>query len=270
MSSSLFTAIRRAAALLLIAGSFSAMAGDKVGVVLMHGKYGTAEHVQSLAEALRSRGYLVVTPDMPWSRSRAYDRSLDEGHREIDILVDQLHKIGATRIVIAGHSMGANVALGYAATHESPDAVIALGPGQTVESRAFYDALGISVDKARKMIDEGHAEQPTEFADLHLGKVTTTKTSARIDLSYFDPAGLANMPRTVMRIGIPLLWTVGDLDQNMLDRGSSYAFDLAQPNSLNRYQVVHADHMGTPDASRDVVLRWLDVVFPNRSNANPR
>lgn len=264
MPSSIFTTIRLAAAVVLVVGSTSALAADKVGVVLMHGKKGTAEHMQLLAADLRDHGYLAVTPDMPWSQSRAYDRPLDEAHREIDNLVELLRLQGAARIVIAGHSMGANMALGYAATHEGLDAVMALGPGQTVESPSFDAALGASISKARHLVAEGHAEAPSDFADLHLGKVKTASTTARIYLSYFDPVGLANMPQTIRRISTPLLWTVGDQDKNMLDRGPSYAFDRAKLNRLNRYAVVHADHMGTPDASREVVLGWLDAVFPDR------
>lgn len=264
MPSAILTTIRRAIAVFLMVGSVSASAADKVGVLLMHGKKGAAEHMQALAADLRNHGYLAVTPNMPWSGSRAYDRPLDEAHREIDALVELLRLEGATRIVVAGHSMGANMALGYAATHEGLDAVMALGPGQTVESPAFAAALGGSVGQAKQRVADGHADAASDFADLHLGKVKTANTTARIYLSYFDPAGLANMPQTAPRIAVPLLWTVGDRDKNMLDRGPAYAFDRAKPSPLNRYAVVHADHMGTPDASRDVVLGWLDAVFPDR------
>jgi pimeloyl-ACP methyl ester carboxylesterase len=258
--------IRSAIAVLTLVAGTTALADDRIGVILMHGKKATAAHLRSLAGALQDNGYLVVTPDMPWSQTRAYDRSLGEAHQEIDALADQLRMAGARKIVVAGHSMGANMAINYVATHQGVDAVMALGPGQTVESRSFADALGSSLAKAKAMVAADQSNVVSEFADLHLGKVGSASTTARIYLSYFDPEGLANMSEMAKRIHIPLLWTVGDLDRNMLDRGQAYAFDLAQPNALSRYEVVHADHMGTPEASRDVVLRWLSAVFPKQDS----
>jgi pimeloyl-ACP methyl ester carboxylesterase len=227
----------------------------------MHGKRGSAEYLSTLAGDLAEQGYLVVTPDMPWSKVRAYDRALDEAHREIDKALDGLRLQGATRLVVAGHSMGANMAIGYAATHKGIDAVIALGPGQTVESQNFIERLGDSVTKAKALLAAGQGEELTQFQDLHLGKVSEIVAIPRIYLSYFDPDGLANMPRMARHIDIPFLWTVGSQDKNMFNRGPAYAFDLAKPNPYSRYVVVDADHMGTPEASRAEVLRWLKGIF---------
>ncbi|MGE5548831.1 MAG: alpha/beta hydrolase [Solirubrobacterales bacterium] len=253
------------ASVILLAGCLLAslsQAADKVGVVLMHGKAGDPSHLRSLADDLTAAGYLVATPTMPWSAARRYDGSLDEAHAEIDATVAELKRQGARKIVVAGHSMGANTAIGYAATHPGlVDALIALGPGQTVEGAVFRDRLGASVARARNLIAKGRGDEPAEFDDLHLGKVGTVTATARVYLSYFNPDGLANMPATAPRLALPFLWTVGRADRNMLERGSAYAFDRAQPNPSSRYVEVDADHMGTPDASRTVVLDWLGAVF---------
>ena len=76
------------------------------------------------------------------------------------------------------------------------------------------------------------------------------------------------MPRMAKRIDIPFLWTVGSQDKNMLNRGQAYAFDLAQTNHFNQYQVVDADHKGTPEASRGEVLSWLNSVFQTTKQSN--
>jgi len=268
MSAPFSETIRVVVVAALLACSVLAHASDKVGIVLMHGKQGSAEHVQSLAADLIAHGYLVVAPDMPWSKARGYDRPLEEAQREIDAALNVLRQQGAIRFVVAGHSMGANMAIGYAATHQGVDAVMALGPGQTVESQSFVDHLGGSVQEAKARVAAAEGDNPARLQDMHLGRVFSIEVSPRIYLSYFDPAGLANMPQTAKRIAIPFLWTVGSRDKNMLDRGPAYAFDLAQPNRLSRYQVVDADHMGTPEASRGVVLQWLSGVFQNTPQTN--
>lgn len=266
MTRSVFQKARPVLALLLFMAATSvAQAAEKVGIVLMHGKRGTPEHVQILADDLRHDGYLVVTPDMPWSKDRAYDRTLEDAHKEIDQAFAALRAQGATRLVVAGHSMGANMAIGYAATHPDIDAVMALGPGQTVESPLFVEKLGASVSEAKALINDGKGDTPATFADLHLGKTSTVEVTPRIYLSYFDPDGLANMPKTAAKISVPFLWTVGNQDKNMLDRGPGYAFQRSGGNPLNRYAIVQSDHMGTPTASNLVVLEWLSTVFPAAS-----
>lgn len=253
--------MKRLIPLLMIAfTAFPALAQDKLGIVLMHGKKGVAEHVELLADTLTERGHLVVTPDMPWSRSRAYDASLEEAHAEIDQWVAGLREMGATRIVLGGHSMGANMAMTYAAAHPEVAAVLAIGPGQTVEGANFRARLGDSVARARILVAAGQGDTPVELADLHLGKASAITVGPRAYLSYFDPDGPANMPETARRLPMPLLWVVGLDDRNMLERGPSYAFDHA-PNPANLYATVPADHMGTPDASLAVVADWLDTVF---------
>lgn len=241
--------------------AMTAMAAEKVGIVLMHGKKGNPEHMSKLASELSNAGYLVISPELPWSANRAYDRSLAGAHSEIDMAVMALKEMGAGQVVIGGHSMGANMAIGYAATHPTIAGVLALGPGQTVEAKSFEDALGSSVSKAQDLIADGKGDVSETFMDLHLGKLGSAVTTPLIYASYFDPAGLANMPVTVKNIEVPFLWTVGTDDKNMLNRGHSYAFDKAVYNPANQYAEVKADHMGTPDASIPVVLAWMKNHF---------
>ncbi|HYH21001.1 MAG TPA: alpha/beta fold hydrolase [Azospirillum sp.] len=245
----------------VLAWSSAASGAEKVGVVLMHGKKGTAEHVQTLATDLIAADYLVLTPDMPWSQSRAYERTLEEAHTEIDAWIADLRAEGATRIVVAGHSMGANMAMGYAATHSGVDAVLALGPGQTADTPNFRNRVKDSVAMARAMVAAGRGDTAAAFEDLHLGRVSTVTATARVYASYFDPEGLAAMASVAPRVGVPVLWTVGTADKNLMDLGRAYAFDRLPANRHNTYAEVASDHMGTPDASRAVVLAWLRQVF---------
>ncbi|MEI8033470.1 MAG: hypothetical protein WCH05_09010 [Chlorobiaceae bacterium] len=63
----------KASAMLLLlsmfASGFALAAGRQVGVVLLHGKWGDpSRHIGNPARSMRSRGSLVVTPLMLWSR----------------------------------------------------------------------------------------------------------------------------------------------------------------------------------------------------------
>ena len=108
-------------ALFLTPQQAEAARGD-MGVLLFHGKGGTA-HPNSplgqLAEALNAAGFIVMTPDMPWSRSRIWEKSFDQAMAEIDKYVTQLRGKGAKKIIVGGHSLGANAALADA-HHQFP------------------------------------------------------------------------------------------------------------------------------------------------------
>src|SRR5688500_13034799 len=79
-----------------------------VGAIVLHGKWGSPDqHVDSLAAALENQGYAVASPEMPWSRRRSYDRSVEDADTEIDAHIAKLKAGGAKRIVLVGHSLGA-------------------------------------------------------------------------------------------------------------------------------------------------------------------
>ncbi len=62
-----------------------------IGVVLMHGKDGTPNRrIDTLAVSLKRAGLQVVTPEMPWSRNRKFDKSYEDSMLEIDKAVNRL------------------------------------------------------------------------------------------------------------------------------------------------------------------------------------
>lgn len=261
MVSSIAAWLRGLAALALLLAGISASAAGPVGVVLLHGKGAMPESLAPLAAALKEAGYRVAVPEMPWSKARLFNASADDALKEVDAVVAGLRKQGAATVVIGGHSTGANMAIAYAARRPGVSAVVALAPGLLVESAAFRQTLGESVSRAAAAVREGKGGEIDEFDDLHLGKVGQIATTAAIYFSYFDPQGVANMPANVPRLKAPLLWAVGNGDQEMFGLGRAYAFDRAPASRFNRYLVVEADHMGTPDAARRQVVQWLGEVL---------
>jgi len=101
--------------LLLLAGvtfaGVPAVAGEKIGVVLMHGKNRTASEKSPIAKfayALEVADFIVA---------------------EIDRAVANLKDKGASKIVVGGHSLGANAALGCGARREGLAGILAIAPG---------------------------------------------------------------------------------------------------------------------------------------------
>jgi pimeloyl-ACP methyl ester carboxylesterase len=230
----------------------------KVGIVLLHGKQSPVSGpVGSLAQKLRGAHYLVATPEMPWSRDRIYGASYEDAMSEIDRAADGLKKKGAEKIVVGGHSLGGNAAVGYAARRGDLAGIVVLAPGQFPELPRWREMSASSVAHAREMVAAGHGESFESFTDFNMGKTLYSQASAKSYLSYFDPDGPAVIPTNAagIRSPIPILWVVGIKDP--ATRPSGYAFDKAPPHPKSKYVAVDADHVQVPAVAADQVLAWL-------------
>lgn len=235
-----------------------AQAADKLGIVLMHGKQGRPDHaIAALASHLSSAGYVVATPEMCWSKRRIYDKSYPACLAELDKVVDGLRADGATAIVVAGHSLGGNGALGYAADH-AVKGVISLAGAHSPERLVSRAEIAESLAKAKAMIAEGRGAETANFNEANAGWTFTVNCSADTYASFFDPAGPAVMAANAARLHAPLLWVSGDRDKSQQTAAAIFGHTPADP--LNRHVVVSADHIDTPDAATDAVLAWLKEV----------
>jgi dienelactone hydrolase len=253
---------RRVAFLVLIAVFIVASvceAGSKIGIVLMHGKNGipATPSLMRLASRLDFEGFIVITPDMPYSKGRQYDKSYEETMAEIDGAVTELKKRGANKIFVAGHSLGANVALHYG-TIRAVDGIMAIAPGHVIETPQFQQRIGDSLQRAKAFLKEGKGDESTRFQDMNQGIKSTIWVTPKIYLSWFDPDGNAVMPKNAaaLKPGTALLWIIGIQDR-LYKEGPAYAFDKAPANVNNKYLVVNSDHIDTPKDAAEEIAKWL-------------
>ena len=235
--------------------------GGDLGVVLLHGKGGLPTgYIRELADALQGRGYLVSTPTMPWSKNRIYDASFEEAMAEIDRQVDALRQKGATLVVVAGQSLGANAALGYAASRERVGGIIALAPAHNPELQPFARRVGADVRRARAMVAAGKGKEKQVFSDLNQGHALQVTATAEAYLSWFDPDGPAVMPRSAASIKTPtpLLFVVGSDDRTA--PAKDYIFDKAPAHPKSKFVTVTADHLTVPTAAIEEILTWLAAL----------
>ena len=236
--------------------------GEKLGILLMHGKGGTSDPnspIGKLSYVLKREGFIVIAPIMPWSRSRMYDKTFDESMAEIDKNVEILRKNGATRIVVGGHSMGANAALGYGARREGLSGILAIAPGHVPDMMGFQNEIDHDWIRAKEMVEAGKGNQSDKFNDLNQRAKTKVKVKAEVYLSWFDPNGPACMPVNAANLkpGTPLLWIIGKKDY-MFKVGRDYAFNKAPSNPKNAYIVVEGGHIDTPQRGKAEIINWLN------------
>ncbi len=270
-----------ATAMLAAGGAFAADPGvackasghppSSTGVVMLHGRQGGASadappgsgdyYLQPERKKIEATGFRVVEPNMPWSMTRAYDRSYQESMDEIALAVVTLKKTGVRRVVIDGFSMGGNAALGYAALRGGVDAVMVVSPGLVPENPEYEKELATIVGNMRQAIAAGQGDKIDMYKDLAVWTGVVITTPVRL-LSYYDPDGDEIMSKNAakMKPGVPLFWLVGERDKQAYALGKDYAFDKAPPNRLNRYIVIDGDHLDTPKLGADLVVAWLKCL----------
>ncbi len=202
----------------------------------------------------------MTSPEMPWSFGRMYGATYEEAMREIDGVVAGLKGKGARRIVIVGHSLGANAAIGYAARRPGVAAVVALSPGHLPETAEMRARTGAAIIEARALLASGDKSRHF-WPDGIQGIPTFATASPAVYLSMFDPDGPAVIQKNAAALhGVPLLWVVGQSDP-ILARGRDYAFSRAPGNPKSRYVEVSAGHLTAPLVARSQVVEWLKSLW---------
>lgn len=229
-------------------------------IVSMHGKWGKPPG--PLAQFLESSGYKVVSPVMPWSRLRNYDVDYEQGLKEIHHEVQKLRSQSYKKIILIGHSFGANGALAYLTLYSDVDGIVLLAPGHIPETNYQYGLSTNDVHAAKALLEQGKSEEIITFIDPNSGnRRKNMSASARIYLSYFDPNGLANMSLSASRElqSVPVLCVMSSEDK-ISQYGEAYIFDKLKTNSKSKYTWVRASHLETPESSKEEVLEFIQSI----------
>ncbi len=247
-----------AAALVVLVLGRPAAAFDRIGVVLLHGKTGTPDQFETVANTLIEAGIPVETPEMCWSAGRLYDAAFADCMEDIDTAIGYLRQDGITRIVVGGHSLGGLGALGYAAARPGLAGIITFAPAGDPGDFNTNPAVAKSVRSAEAMIEAGDGDVPADFTDRVLGKNFTVHTTPNAFVSFLGPDSPIAIRHTLPQLDAPLLWVTGTRDASQ--RGAAALFALAPDYPLNRLVKVDAGHLGTPDAGTAAMIEWLEAL----------
>jgi len=258
-----------AAAAMVIAAAFCAIMplqaqeSARIGVVFMHGKWGQPDrHISNLVGALKAEGYLVNAPEMPWSGTREYDKDMSQAMAEVDNAIRELRNQGAAKIVVGGHSMGANAALYYAG-RTKVDGVAIVALGHFPEGARIRDMIGGSVARAKELVLAGKGEERGNFDDFNTGnRRKSVSCSAKNYLSYFDLDGPMNSIRNAASVkpGTPVLWVAPAQEEPGPKRMAQAAREQLPSNQTNKFVEVDADHLKAPNAAINDITAWLKAL----------
>ena len=229
-------------------------------MIVMHGKWGGPRYLEGFARAM-APACDAKSIEMPWSGQRGYDAGYPAALQEISQQVQAFRAQGYRRVLLAGHSFGANATMAYMAEVGDADGIIALAPGHV--PRHMYDA-GMdrtAVEEARTAVAGGRADEKIKLNDMNQGKRRDFNLPAQVLLSYFDPEGLGHMPATAARFkrAVPFMWVIGTRDP-LYRSGEGFAYARALPHPQSAYLVVEAGHRDTPEVATAQVLAWVQRV----------
>lgn len=247
-----------------------ALAQERIGVLMLHGKNpgnNQDPNFGPLKRVFERQGWVVTYPDMPWSRGRYIDGNLDNAMQEMASHVKYLRDQGATKIVIAGHSMGSPVGMAYAVRSGDVDALVLLAPGHApvgYYNQPWGKAVRESIDEARALVAAGKGDSRERFSDINQGRQQTVVLTAKDYLSWFDPTSEAEMSVTAPRIPAKtaVLTVVGEKDP-LFKSIKTYFVDKLPTNPKNQYLEVSGGHLDTPRVASDEVVAWIkNAVAP--------
>ena len=254
--------MKRAAALLVFLLGFASTAwADGLGVVLVHGKQGGPDDrvIGTLAQNIKAAGFMLEEPSMCWARAVIYSAAFVDCLGAIDDAVGRLKSGGATRIVVAGMSLGGAGVLGYGARHEGLAGIVAIAPAPA-PGVANRPEIARGIEQAKALVAHGQGDAFQTFTDVNEGTISVRATP-KIFLSFLAFDGDANIVANAQNLKAPVLWISGTADPTQLPRAAG--FDKAPPHALNRYVTVNSNHLGTPTAASDAVIAWLKDVAKN-------
>jgi len=232
-------------------------------IILIHGKWShpNTPLLRILEKTLKEKNYIIEKPNMPWSRTRQYDQTYEDALQDLSKKIEQYKKNGIKKIILIGHSVGANAAIAYQTYIGDADAIVAITPGHVPYLMCKRDKRHeYTVKKAEDNIKRNKNKKPIEFIDLNCGNRKKFIVSADIFYSYFNPTGLGHMPETVKKFkkSIPLLYIEGSTD--FIHTGPEHVFLKAPQHALNTYVLTSGNHMTTPEVSSKIIVEWLNFL----------
>ncbi|MBM3568531.1 MAG: hypothetical protein FJX46_07210 [Alphaproteobacteria bacterium] len=236
---------------------------SEVGIVILHGRLGMPSYLQRLAADLRGLGYRVLTPEMSWSRQRAWDRDVAGSLDEIDAALARLRADGAKLTVLAGHSLGGAMTACHTAQRPPADAVLLMAAAWNPSGGYWQAVVGQSVGRAAEAVAAGKGAERANYTYLADGGGPLGVIATAIGFHDFNrPDSPINLPDCVANWKKPLanLWIAASGESQMAAQVKRQSLRLAPPHPLGRFETLTGSHIGVVQVALPTVTAWLDRV----------
>jgi alpha-beta hydrolase superfamily lysophospholipase len=226
----------------------------------LHGKGGVPEagFLQDFYADLRGHGYKVLAPVMPWSRLKR-EGTLEDAFNTIDTAAADLKKQNV-KIFLAGHSMGAVIAMIYASRKPAQNiqGVIAVAPAHMPQvSPRLTKVTQDSVQIARDLARQGKNKQRHSFMDLNKGTSYQMQASVEHYLSFYDPDSFPQIEQVLPEIMLPVVWISALDDRLTYVYGHEDLYHRLPAKNANRYMILEGGHKSVLHHAAIAIDAWL-------------
>jgi carboxylesterase len=224
------------------------VAGDDVGVLVLHGFTGNPGSIRPLAQAFAADGRTVVAPRLP-GHGTVVEDMLDSRWSDWSAAADAAYADLAARTrltVVAGLSMGGTLACRLAARHPEVAGLVAVNPLVQPPDREMV-AMG------KAMIDAGETVAPgigSDIADPDAHETAYPGSPLRPLLSLVE--GVEALEADLPRIACPVLLLTSAQDHVVPPVNSDHlASVVAGP--VERVALERSYHVATLDYDKDLI-----------------
>lgn len=219
------------------------------GVLVLHGFTGTPASMRSLAEAFADAGFHVELPRLPGHGTTLADMMTTtwadwsgEAHATYHRLAER-----ASKVVVAGLSMGGSLALRLGADHPEIAGLVCVNPA----TRPHDDDMIAAI---RSMLEAGTDTLPAVSGDI----ADPDQTEIAYDATPIGPLlslmvdGLAPLAGVLARIDVPLLLCSSPQD-HVLEPAQSDFLEATYGGPLERVLLECSFHVATQDYDRELI-----------------
>jgi len=241
------------------------------GYILLHGKHSGAEYAEctlALLNEYLKKDNLTDFSTWPWgvylADDKFYHKPFEYTVEQIDSAINNLKSRGATKIVLVGHSMGANAILYYITQRrQTVDGVVLLAPAHNIHLPLFAKICRWSVERAKELVAAGKGNEEAYFVDYDSrGDVLVIPCTPTNYISMLDPTGSANMVLTSKKLDWPvnMLIISGDKDPTQTYFSDTIFQNLKDKSDKLKYEVVPGDHSSVCWDYFDKITIWVNSL----------
>lgn len=255
--------------------------GSGPAAVLLHGFTGSGLDLAGVAQSLREH-YETIVPDLP-GHGRSAGAAAGGGAYGFDATLERLAEVldgtGRTRAHWIGYSMGARLALAFAARFPARVASLVLlagragiaDPAEREARRLSDEALAVRLESigveafveewlSQPMFDTLRRLGPQATTDARRARAGNDARELAAALRGLGPGAQPPVFDDLPRLAMPVLLVAGALDRRFVGIAEDLAGRL--PGSQVRLigNAGHAAHLEQPAAFRSAVLEFLRRV----------
>jgi pimeloyl-ACP methyl ester carboxylesterase len=239
-------------------------------ILLVHGFGGNfySEYFPAFARAAASEGYATLALNMRDHDTGPKVSDFTENETDIATGLAYLRKLGYSKFVLLGQSMGTNRVLYYQAATSDPDivaTVLVAGPGNLFEWNAWQfgrQKAQANVDEALALKTAGHEQQ---LMVIELGPLGKALYTARYLLSLRGPDARSDPYQNLRKVTDRILILQGTADK-LVEPGVARRLQQAA-TSNSKAELVSIEGAGHTFKDNEAelaqrVLEWLKQVAP--------